>query len=63
RSTMRSESVNNAELARRLHVSEGVIRRLVDLDHASRMDGVIAALAALGAGIIIEDQRQAMIAA
>jgi antitoxin HicB len=63
RSAMRSESVNNAELARRLHVSEGAIRRLVDMDHASRMDGVIAALTVLGAGIIIEDQRQTMVAA
>lgn len=63
RSFMRSEGVSNAELARRLHVSEGAIRRLVDMDHASRMDGVIAALAALGAGIIIEDQRQTMVAA
>jgi antitoxin HicB len=33
------------------------------MDHASRMDGVIAALAVLGAGIIIEDQRQTMVAA
>ncbi|MHB8211107.1 MAG: type II toxin-antitoxin system HicB family antitoxin [Acidithiobacillus sp.] len=59
----RSEGVSNAALARRLHVSEGAIRRLMDMDHASRMDGVIAALAALGAGIIIEDQRQTMVAA
>lgn len=58
RAAMQSKGVNNAELARRLHVSEGAIRRLVDMDHASRMDGVIAALAAVGAGIIIEDQRQ-----
>ena len=63
RSVMRSEGVNNAELARRLHVSEGAIRRLVDIDHASRLDGVIAALAVLGAGIIIEDQRQTSVAA
>ena len=65
RSAMRSESVNNAELARRLNVSEGAIRRLVDMDHVSRMDGVIAALGVLGSGIIIEDQQQAkaMIAA
>ena len=62
RSAMQSEGVNNTELARRLHLSEGAIRRLVDMDHASRMDGVIAALAVLGAGIIIEDQRQTMVA-
>lgn len=59
RSAMQSESVNNTELARRLHLSEGAIRRLVDMDHASRMDGIIAALTVLGVGIIIEDQRQA----
>lgn len=62
RSSMRFEGVSNAELARRLNVSEGAIRRLVDMDHASRLDGIIAALAVLGAGIIIEDQRQTMVA-
>ncbi len=63
RAAMRDEGIGNAELARRLNISEGAVRRLVDMDHASRIDGVIAALTVLGAGIIIEDQRQTMVAA
>jgi len=55
---MHSENVTNVELARRLGVSEGAVRRLMNPDHASRLDGVVAALAALGRGIIIEDQKQ-----
>ncbi|MGE0047699.1 MAG: type II toxin-antitoxin system HicB family antitoxin [Acidithiobacillus sp.] len=63
RSAMRAEGISNTELGRRLGVSEGAVRRLMDVDHASRMDGVIAALAALGSGIIIEDQRRTIVAA
>jgi antitoxin HicB len=63
RSASRDEGISNTELARRLNISEGAVRRLMDMDHASRIDGVIAALTALGAGIIIEDQRQTMVAA
>lgn len=63
RSAMRDEGVNNVELARRMNVSEGTIRRLVNMDHASRVDGVLVALAVLGTGIIIEDQRTRMVAA
>lgn len=55
RSAMADENVGNADLARRLGVSEGVVRRLVDPDHASRIDGVVAALASLGRGVVIED--------
>jgi antitoxin HicB len=58
RSAMRVQGVSNVELARRLGVSEGVVRRLVNPDHASRIDGVIDALAALGQCLIIEDQIQ-----
>jgi antitoxin HicB len=63
RAALRDEGISNTEFARRLNVSEGAVRRLVDMDHASRIDGVIAALAVLGVGIIIEDQRQTMVAA
>lgn len=63
RAAMRDEGVSNTELARRLNISEGAVRRLLDMDHASRIDGVIAALSVLGAGIIIEDQRQTVVAA
>lgn len=56
RSAMRGKGVNNSELARRLGVSEGAVRRLVDPDHDSRLDRVVAALRALGHALIIEDQ-------
>ncbi len=50
----------NVDLAQRLGVFEGAVRRLVDPDHhASCLDRVAAALAALGHGLIIEDQKQA----
>jgi antitoxin HicB len=58
RSAMRVQRVTNVELARRLGVTEGVVRRLVNPDHASRIEGVIDALAALGQCLIIEDQIQ-----
>ena len=38
--------------------SEAAVRRLVDPDHASRLDDVVAALSVLGRGLIIEDQKQ-----
>lgn len=56
RSAMRAESVSNSELARRLDVTEAVVRRLVDPDHASRMERVVVALQALGRGLIVEDR-------
>ena len=55
---MREQGITNAELARRLDVSEGAVRRLVNPDHASRLDGVVAALAVLGHSLIIEDHSQ-----
>jgi antitoxin HicB len=45
-------------VASRLGLSEAAVRRLVDPDHASRLDGVVAALSVLGRGLIIEDQKQ-----
>jgi antitoxin HicB len=58
RAAMREEGVSNVALASRLGVSEAAVRRLVDPDHASRLDGVVAALSVLGRGLIIEDQKQ-----
>lgn len=40
--------LTNVQLAHRLSVSEKVVRRLLDLDHPSRIDRVEAALASLG---------------
>lgn len=59
RAAMREQGITNTSLARRMGISEGAVRRLVDPDHASRLDRVVAALAALGHGLIIEDQKQA----
>lgn len=59
RAAMRDEGVSNVALAARLGNSEGAVRRLVDPDHASRLDGVVAALAALGRSIVIEDTKNA----
>ena len=52
---MRSQQVSNIVLAERLGVTEGAVRRLVDPDHASRMEKVEAALEVLGAGVVLED--------
>jgi antitoxin HicB len=43
-----SEGVSNVELARRLGVNEKVVRRLLDLDHASQINRLEEALASLG---------------
>ena len=52
---MRSQRVSNIALAERIGVTEGAVRRLVDPDHASRMEKIEAALEALGAGVVLED--------
>ncbi|MDA1370415.1 MAG: type II toxin-antitoxin system HicB family antitoxin [Proteobacteria bacterium] len=57
RSAMREKAITNVALAQLLNVSEGVVRRLIDPDHASRLDGIVAALVAIGHGLIIEDQK------
>lgn len=58
RTAMRDEGVSNVELAQRLGLTEGAVRRLTDLDHASRLDRVVAALDAMGRDLIIEDLKQ-----
>lgn len=52
---MGRQQVTKVELARRLGVTEAVARRLVDPDHASKMERVEAALAALGVELVVED--------
>ena len=47
-SAMRSQGVGKTALAARLGVSEGAVRRLVDLDHRSHIGQVESALHALG---------------
>ena len=41
---MSDENVSNVELAKRLEVNEKVVRRLLDLDHISRIDRLETAL-------------------
>jgi antitoxin HicB len=45
---MRTSGVGKAELARRLHVHLPQVDRLLDLEHASRLDAVVEALRMVG---------------
>ncbi len=45
---MRAEGVGNTALAARLGLSEGAVRRLIDLDHRSHIGQIETALRALG---------------
>ena len=45
---MRAESVGNTALARRLGLTEGAVRRLIDLDHRSHISQIETALRVLG---------------
>src|SRR5260370_25620371 len=56
---MREQSVGRAELARRLRWHLPQVSRLLDLRHASRMEHVEAALAALGLRLIVDVARAA----
>jgi antitoxin HicB len=56
---MREQGVGRAELARRLRWHLPQVSRLLDLRHASRMEHVEAALAALGLRLIVEVARAA----
>jgi hypothetical protein len=49
------EGVSNVALARRLGVSEAAVRRLVDPDHASRLDDVV-----LASSVPVNDYRQSV---
>lgn len=51
---MAEDGVSNMELGRRLGVSEGAVRRLVNPDHGSRIEKVEAALGVLGRKAILE---------
>ncbi len=45
---MRGRGISNVDMARRLGVTETVVRRLLNPRHASRIDAVCAALAEVG---------------
>ena len=51
---MWTAKVTNTELGQRLGISEGAVRRLVDLDHRSHIGQVEVALAALGRRLVVD---------
>ena len=51
--TMREQKLKNTELARRLGVSETVVRRMLDPKRGTRPENMQAALACLGKRIVI----------
>lgn len=57
---MRDQAVGRAELARRLRWHLPQVNRVLDLRHASRMEHVEAALAALGLRLIVDVARAAL---
>ena len=56
---MREEGVGRAELARRLRWHLPQVARVLDLRHASKMEQVETALAALGLRLIVGMERSA----
>lgn len=59
---MQAQALTNVALAERLGVSEGAVRRLVNPDHVSQLEGVAAALAVLGRALVIEAQKKPVVA-
>ncbi len=53
---MRADRIGNTALAARLGVSEGAVRRLLDLDHRSHIGQIEKALQALGVQLTITTQ-------
>jgi antitoxin HicB len=51
---MRDAGLSRVALGRRLGLSEGAVRRLLDLDHRSHIGQVDAALAALGKRLVVQ---------
>ena len=53
---MRDDEMGNTALARRLGISEGAVRRLLDLDHRSHIGQIEKALKALGQRLTVTTQ-------
>ena len=53
---MRAQGVGNTALAGRLGLSEGAVRRLIDLDHRSHIGQIETALHALGRRLTVATQ-------
>jgi antitoxin HicB len=58
-SALRSAGVRKAELARRMGIHKQQVERLLDIDHASRIEQLEAAFAALRMRLVIEIQSAA----
>ena len=56
---MREGGIRNTELAKRLGVSETVVRRMLDPKHSTRPERIQAALAALGKRIVVRFENAA----
>lgn len=55
-SAMRQQGMTKTALARRLGLSEGAVRKLLDPDHRSHIGQVEKALSALGHSLVIADR-------
>ena len=53
---MRAQGVGNTALARRLGLTEGAVRRLIDLDHRSHISQIETALRVLGQRLTVATQ-------
>jgi antitoxin HicB len=53
---MRDSRITRVALGKRLGVSEGTIRRLLDIDHRSHIGQIEAALAVFGKRLVVEVQ-------
>ena len=56
---MREDGLNNVTLARKLHLLEGEVRRMIDLDHKTRIGTLEQALSRLGRQMASEVRRAA----
>lgn len=56
RSAMQAQKMTNVALAERLGISVGAVRRLINPDHQSRLEGVALALQCLGRQLVLEDR-------
>ena len=53
---MRAQRLGNTALARRIGLTEGAVRRLIDLDHRSHINQIETALKALGRRLTVATQ-------
>lgn len=51
---MRDQGLTRVQLAERMGIDEKQVRRLIDLDHKSKVDQVVAALRVLGKALVVD---------